>query len=727
MTKDNNKTMGESHAEDKGQVGVPVKTPGTTADKTAGERQKGRTDTITIKAPPGPLELYKWYTLTVTAPPHVWAVMFNTGPETLAPAADKPGHTFMFNNDAAYMGAGGTIGIMAVGPNVSTSVTVYAVSMDGSNGSIELEFVASSSPPTSTLGLFALNGQPWRMEQENGWPYLVGAIHMNSDGTPGIGEITWTATSSGGTVSPLSQTTLLRDNGTSTNAITATGNSNQYQWYQISITATIDGLPPQTLHAFDYSHTPPPNITLTPDDAQRTLTATCPDFQDGMEVVWEAYPPDMVMFTDRRTTVSGGSTQNTIIVTATGDVTFTAYFAASAQISNEDSPDYGLKDYGTLQLQLTHTQPMQGVKGIEIDKASAISTWGVDIDDDTQVIKCQAKVLGVSGKQTVLIPTTPLEAGVEMWDATTGEPLSTVVTETNDEIYTMETDDDGVVTFLIGSANNIYFGVNVQWNELVSPTAQLALVSGSGTLPAPTIVPAVRDGVLTIPPDGRFFHVTIPTSRGVSKGDPVALVINNRVVWEGSADPEVPVEVAYSAFDLAHASVNMKGRNTLIYVTTGHQESVPASGSPFRTSGTPLTGPSDTVDRSLDRPMVDTKVGNVVGPDDIVDQGLKVYIPAYEAQEGDVITVFGYLSGVYELPPEPARNIVATKKYTVDKNSPLLSGQQTLLLPIPQWALAGYWSGQLQIDYSILTKGGDTLWSHVAPSKTTYFTLNTTF
>ncbi|YBV94530.1 hypothetical protein M1D80_00560 (plasmid) [Phyllobacteriaceae bacterium JZ32] len=723
MTEDNdrptdtNKTPKASHAGDKLQAAMRVKASGT-ADVPAGEgEEKDYWGTITITPPSETMYLYKWYPLTVSCDHSFpWGVFMNTGSETPLPADDKPGHIFLFDRPYASLNNGsGTINIMAVGPNTGTKVTVYGRSLDASiPGKADLEFVASDSPPPSIFALFALNGQAWRLPQDNELPYLVGAVYMDKDGKPLTGNIQWTVSNdSNATTTPLSPKTPLRANGTSSNGVTVVAGGSMcgtVSWFGVTVTASVDNTSlTATLPEYAVFYTAEPNILLTVDAAHTTLTATCPQFQEGAEVIWEAYPPDKVQLQYRRTKVTNGSATNTIVTA--GDAQFTAYFAASTMDTTGQTDHNYLRDYGVLQFQLTP----QSVVGIEIDKASCLSTWGVDIDDDTQVIRCQAKLLNAGGKQTVMLPTTPPDAGVQMWDATTGEPLSMT-----NQVYTMETDADGVATFLIGSANNTYFSVNVQWKKFVSPTAQLAIVSGTGPLPPPTIVPAVRGGVLTIPSDAPFFQVTIPTSRGVLKGDPVALVLNNRVVWEGTVDPAVPIDVGYAALDLT-------GPNTLIYVTTGLQESGPASGAAFKTSGTPLTGPFGTGDRGLDMPTVVTKVTNAVGASDIMGQGLKIQVPRYaDPAVGDVITVYCYLTkGTDVLSGDPWGNIVAVT-YPVLKGDPLLTGAEQVLVPLPQWAIAGYANGDLQVDYKVVTSNG-TSWSKIAPSATTYFDVNTTF
>ncbi|PRD40420.1 hypothetical protein C5748_27110, partial [Phyllobacterium phragmitis] len=349
MTNDTDKTPKTGHAEDKTQAAVPLKTSGTAAGMPAGGGEKDSWATITITPPTETMYLYKWYPLTVTCDNDFpWGVFMNTGPETPPPADDKPGHIFMF--DKTYAPVGSTINIMAVGPNTDTKVTVYGRSLDSSTpGKADLTFVASDSPPVSSLGVFALNGQPWRMPQENGLPYLVGAVYMDKDGNPLTGEVKWSTTSD--TANLLSPApTLLRANGTSSNGVTVVGEGEN--WWGVTITASVDGTSlTMALPEFAVYYTDPPNIAFTVDAAQTTLTATCPQFQEGAEVIWEAYPPEKVQLQYRRTKVTKGSATNTIVTT--GDAQFTAYFAASTMDTTGQTDHNYLRDYGTLEFQLT--------------------------------------------------------------------------------------------------------------------------------------------------------------------------------------------------------------------------------------------------------------------------------------------------------------------------------------------------------------------------------------
>ncbi|YBV94528.1 hypothetical protein M1D80_00550 (plasmid) [Phyllobacteriaceae bacterium JZ32] len=667
---------------------------------------------------------------------------------------ENPDYTITFdpNPSPVTKQADGTLTtttqIIAYGPNKSlpnsgyattTAVPdcmIYAAALAGDQtqftmGSSRTFFNATASvPPGNILYVESMEGNPlsqganvWhvlraRYTQMDGSVVQLAPLTWDAQVTNGSGTATLAITGGGRTGHDGMMTNAINVTGTGPVVVTVTVKADKKGDTSLPLQLTFEvnmpALPRQGSMAItskedSLTFGQPNQLSVTYLDAHKN------PMPDGTWVTWTGYPSDRLIFGDGNldsniSLVSGGQGVATIDVTATAGADIeTAVIATTAfntQIGNYDHSDPDLT--------LSASKP-QSVVGIEIDKASCLSTWGVDIDDDTQVIRCQAKLLNAGGKQTVMLPTTPPDAGVQMWDATTGEPLSMT-----NQVYTMETDADGVATFLIGSANNTYFSVNVQWKKFVSPTAQLAIVSGTGPLPPPTIVPAVRGGVLTIPSDAPFFQVTIPTSRGVLKGDPVALVLNNRVVWEGTVDPAVPIDVGYAALDLT-------GPNTLIYVTTGLQESGPASGAAFKTSGTPLTGPFGTGDRGLDMPTVVTKVTNAVGASDIMGQGLKIQVPRYaDPAVGDVITVYCYLTkGTDVLSGDPWGNIVAVT-YPVLKGDPLLTGAEQVLVPLPQWAIAGYANGDLQVDYKVVTSNG-TSWSKIAPSATTYFDVNTTF
>ncbi|KXF74995.1 hypothetical protein ATN84_20095 [Paramesorhizobium deserti] len=647
---------------------------------------------------------------------------------------DDPDYMFTFEPNITNLGE--TTQITAYGPNKQITVNVYARSSDADNWAVSSPYQLTFTPVTKpqfgeVIDLVSWDDNPLA---EGEWHLLQATFReYNGDPVAHYHPVNWEAVADNASVTvELAEPNGATDaDGVMTNALRITGDVET----TVTVTVTADSTTSDPLKLL---FQPPPldkpakegRMVLGPQGDGTIgdpypLTVTYTDsagepMPDGTVVTWHGYPSDRLAFTSPTSKVTGGQGVATNTVTALdGEDIANAVIATTCF-----NPRIGANDHSDpdLVISFTQSQPTQGVSGIEIDKASCLSEWDVDITDTTQVIKCQARILNqVTTPQSVKLPTTPPVAGVEMWDATTGKPLSAPDGKT----YVMQTDASGVATFLIGSANDTYFGVNVQWNDFTSPAAQLAIASGSGRLPAPIVVSGLQNGVLTIPPGVPTFNVTIPTSSNVNKDDPVALVLNNRVVWEGKVDPDFKIPVAYAALDLTNS-------NTLIYVTTGQQESQPAGGSAFTTSGGPvMTGPYQTVNRGPQMPKVITKTKNVVGPGDITGQGLKVSIPPYGAKQGDVVTVFGYVSGVYGLPlSDPARNIIAVT-YNVDARSPLLSGQSVAVY-LPQWAMAGYTNGQqaddkgqLQVDYNILSTNGTT-WSNIAPGATTYFDLHTT-
>ena len=187
-----------------------------------GNRQKDQSGGIQIQPPQGPLSLYKSYTLTVTVDnPNVYSLFWSAGPEDPSPGEGKPGHTFLFDNYAQtnVKNGTGTINIIAVGPNSSTTVTVYARSLDDTPiGSAVLEFGAVEMPPNNTLGLVSLDGTPLLTDTAI---HLVRATFVDADGTPLTGTVTWQATF--GTIPAdrllLDAQTQLNQDGTTTNGV----------------------------------------------------------------------------------------------------------------------------------------------------------------------------------------------------------------------------------------------------------------------------------------------------------------------------------------------------------------------------------------------------------------------------------------------------------------------------------------------------------------------------
>jgi hypothetical protein len=243
-------------------------------------------------------------------------------------------------------------------------------------------------------------------------------------------------------------------------------------------------------------------------------------------------------------------------------------------------------------------------------------------------------------------------------------------------------------------------------------------------LAAPT-VQGLSGSTLSIPGGcpAATFKVNIPSNLGIKDEDQIALILNNRLVYHGRAAPALATQ---QGVDVAYAALNLTGSNALVYagyVSNGWNESKPRTFIVNTANGNPQTGPCPNLQRDLAAPSVNAP--STIGASDILPS-LDIYIGPYaNMAANDVITAFFYLQGSDVFTKETTGKDVTVNNivpiyYTVTNDNPPLNGQQ-VKLSLPQWAAAGYASGQLQVDYMVSNATG-TRWSKVSPT----FTLSTT-
>jgi hypothetical protein len=361
--------------------------------------------------------------------------------------------------------------------------------------------------------------------------------------------------------------------------------------------------------------------------------------------------------------------------------------------------------------------------------------------DPTQVIKCQVQALGAQGQQTVRFPFNPdaeaPAAPPTLYDSVT---LKELQKQDGDGVYytlTAEGSDPPTATILAGTRGYGLFTLGAQWDGQTQddpPGASLVIATNRGEQSqlwlAPTVPEADATGNLPIPSQrpAPTFKVFLPTASPLTADDPVAFLLNQRLVYNGPAGPGLR---GGPGFDVAYAAVMADGSdNTLVYVVPGGESSPDT----FTATGSAQTGPVTSLSRTLPAPQVAGSLTQI-GPTDIVSWldgtgavkgGLPVQInPVVDAE--DQITVYFYLTGDDALTsllngaPTPVSNIVPVT-HQVKAGDPLLAGTP-LVLYLPQWGAAGYSKGTLQIDYSVVGTKTGTRWSQVSLT----YTLNTTF
>ena len=611
------------------------------------------------------------------------------------------------------------------GRDAPIDVTVYARSTDPNNfvaGETEhpLRFKAKGTQPPAgnTIVMTSLDGNPLS-EGANVWHILQATyIDANGTGIPGA-TLNWAPTNQAGvTIVPGPQTD---SNGVTTAAInvtsamsvtvTASDNSNTSDSLSLTFQAGTVTLPGQGTMTLVFTDASPPyglnqtyELTVTYWDGSNKLVP------DGTEITWHAFPPDLLTFEQGPTTkVSGGQGQSTNNVTASGDTEIDNVVISTTHFNE----DIGVNDHSEPNLVADFIAEPTLI-GVLLDKAYAQTPQGTHVkpNNPKQNIKCQVQVEHQKGVQQVTLLTTPSETGAKMFKTDgSGNELDTV-----NGNYVVNTDPNGIGTFVVGSDGFTLFDLNAQWNNQTLPApAKLVLATNRQQVnPVVTkpVVPDLHGGTtLTIPPaPAPTFKVQIPNSRYVTPGTAVAVLLNDRLVYDGAAEPALNDGV-----DVAYAALNLTSANNLVYVAGTALESDQLT---FTTTvGTPQTGPNTGgVTRTPDM-QIDVKSGQPIGPKDIIDGGLPVVLNVNDSitPNVDVITLYFYLSGTDVLTAKPVTNIVSVVyPVTSDTSFPL-----TLLLP--QQYAAGYANGQLQADYKVV--GSTTRWSQLSST----YTLNTTF
>ena len=705
-----------------------------------------------------PLSLYAPHTLdaTYTGPDvqkvtsYVWS----------ADPASDPQHTYQFApNPSPATGGKASTQITGLGPNTTTEVTVHARAVgldDGElhSGALNLAFKANASPPASAyLRLVSVDGNPLSTNS----PHLIQAVCTTAEGDPLPGQaVDWSANPAGVTLQT-TEPTPTDKNGIATNVVSATNPVTG------SVTACLDN---------DHSVTDVLGLIFQSGDVtlpgQGTMTITSADrsplslgedhlmtvqyldgnqnpMPKGTQITWTGFPIGMLCFAKDTTQVldDQGNSINFVMGLGVSDIPSAVIttMAFNEQIQ--------ANDHGELATSFTYSsQPAKGLVGIVLDKAYCQTprrNQPIKPNDLTQVIKCQVQANGAQGQQTVRFPfnpeAAPPSAPPTLYDSVTGKELPK-----EDGIYytlTAEGSDPPTATILAGSIGYALFTLGAVEDGQIQdhpPVAGLVIGTNRGEQSqlwlAPTVPDADATGNLTIPNQlpAPTFKVFLPTSSTLTADDPVAFLLNDRLVYNGAAGPGLR---GGPGFDVAYAAVLADGsENTLVYVVPGG-ESAPDT---FTASGNAQTAPAPSLSRALPAPQVAGSLTQI-GPADIVSWldtngavqgGLPVQINAYSGVAiGDQITVYVYLTGEDALTslltgaPSPAFNIVPIP-YKVQKGDPLLVGTPVVIY-LPQWAAAGYGNGTaqkgtLRIDYCV-ARGSDTQWSAISPT----YTLNTTF
>ncbi|WP_157699762.1 hypothetical protein [Pseudorhodoplanes sinuspersici] len=707
--------------------------------------------TITSKDDATQLSLYNPHQLTATyhaadnqQKPISWVVVPDSSTDT---------HHFVFEPNPSQTNSSGqaTTQLTAYGPNVGTQVVAYARTYNQTTGEYDLScpfplsFVQGANPPADEgiIDVESIDGSPL---SEGDW-HLLTATYTTFDGTPLSNQpITWQVDPANtGNVQLLSTLPTLTDvEGVATNAVSAINTNNPFN---ATITATAT-------NPFNAQETDEGDLTLTfqaqvqqsgcmhlTSDDEPPLSIGHPhDFSvhyyegdcqtavpDNTPVYWTAFPANRISFYEPVTYTTGGFTSNTAVASKGADINNAKIEAWSPNIQT------GINDYDELTTRFV-TPITQNLLGVMLDKTYAKNpARGQDIKpgDPTQVVKCQVQVLGQQGAQQITLLTNPATAPETMFKADgSGDELDNV-----NGNYVLTTDSNGVGTFLVGSENPTMFDLNAQWKTQTLPIpSKLVLATNSPplscVLPTPTVTGVANNGTLNIPPSpAPTFKVGLPPSRYATNGSQVALLLNNRLVYDGLADPALEGGV-----DVAYAALNLTGTNALMWVTPA----LKSCQLTFRTNGTPQLGP-DTggAARVLNAPVVDMPDGATIEAKDIINGGLQVDLYPYSAMKPneDVITMYFYLSGqdvlMSQLTPPQLKQVynIVPVIYPLPSNSPLLAGQ-SVTLTLPQQYAAGYIPtkdtnafSQVQVDYKVVNPTNGTRWSKL--SKT--YPLNTTF
>ena len=699
--------------------------------------------TITSQDDATQLSLYQQHQLTATyhatdnkQKPISWLVVPDSTTDT---------HHFIFEPNPSPTNNSGQAStqLTAYGPNIPTNVVAYARAYDETTGEydlscpFQLSFVKGANPPADEgiIDVESIDGNPL----SEGDLHLITATYTTFEGTPLAQQpITWTIDpANASNVQLLStQPTLTDIDGVATNGVTAINTNNPFS---ATITATAT-------NPFNAQEIDEGNLSLTfqaqveqsgcmklTSDDEPPLAIGKPhgltvqyyekDCQtampEGTPVYWTAFPANRIFFLENPTyTNSAGISTNTAIASKGANINNARIAVWSPNIET------GINDHA--ELTTSYRTPItQNLLGVMINKAYTQNPprgQKANPSKPVQVIKGQVQVLGQQGPQQVTLLTNPNPAAETMWKADGSAKL-----DNSTGNYVVVTDDNGVGTFLITSENYTMFDLNAQWKQqtLTNPTKLVIATNRQqqSTVLNPPMVPGITNGgTMQIPP-APFFKVQIPASKNVPLGSQVSLLLNDRLAYDGLADPALG-----NGVNVAYAALNLAGNNALVYVTPLFQESGPFT---FNTSGTPQTGPNTGgAARVLDAPQVDVPDGSTITPKDILNGGLQVDLYPYSAMkpDEDVITMFFYLSGqdvlLSQLTPPQTQQVtnIVSVVYRLTSGSPLLAGN-TVTLILPQQYVAGYINGQVQADYNVVNPTGGTRWSKLSSS----YSLNTTF
>lgn len=637
--------------------------------------------------------------------------------------------------------------ITGIGPNMDIPpVTVYARAIGTGDDALhlsnplDLEFTAGQPKQAAYLILTSVDDSPL----VTGAPHLIQALCVDTQGNPlSNQQVTWNVTPAGVTLQTTSPT-YTDDNGITTNLVSA---ASPIKSGSITANLTNDGnvsdalaltfvdasdpdLKPQgqgTMH-ITASPTPPWDLGQTVQLNVQYLDGSKKPMPKGTKITWTGFPNDNLSFGSTTTTVTDDKGNSSNTVTGLGVIDIPTAVISTIGSFNETtkSADHGDLTTGSFTYSNQPTQP--GLFGVILDKAYCENpgrNQGITPSDTTQVIACQVQVYGAQGQQTVTFPFTSIGAAPMLFHGV--PPYQYQELDKQNGTYYTSTDegsDPPTATVLVGSRGYALFTLGAKWNDQTSTiAADLTIATNraeqSGKLGRLTIVPPLDiSGNMHIPnqrPDP-VFRAFLPGNTTLAQTDTIALLLNDRLVYNGPAGPGLS---GGPGFPVAYAGVVADGsENELVYVVPGG-ESSPLT---FTADGNAQTSPAKSLRRPLPAPVAARSSSKPIGPADIVAQGLPVQIKYHGAAAGDEITAYFYLAGEDALTSVAFNNIVPVTHY-VKPDDPLLDGEP-LVIYLPQWAAAGYGDGKLQIDYSVSSlEIPAPRWSAISDT----YTLNTTF